>query len=93
MDFSSRSYTKELLDRDDIPFEDIELNMKELDIINTYLGGHSITIDGLKQIIGGGAHKGKIITVAEIGCGGGDNLREINQTVRPIQSCHNTSLL
>ena len=33
IDFSKRSYEKELLDRDDIPFDDIERNMRELDFI------------------------------------------------------------
>lgn len=70
MDFSSRSYEKELLDRNDIPFEAIERNMHELDIINTYLGGHSITIDGLRHLVG----TRNEISICEIGCGGGDNL-------------------
>ena len=70
MDFSIRSHAKELLDRDDIPFSDIEQNMRELNVINTWLGGHQITISGLEKLIGGK----KEITVCEIGCGGGDNL-------------------
>ena len=65
-----RSYTKELLDADNIPFEAIKQNMQELNTINTLLGGHKITVAGLKQIIG---NKNKI-TVCEVGCGGGDNL-------------------
>jgi len=70
MDFSTRSYQKELLDRTDIPFEAIERNMYELDFINTHLGGHDISVNGLKQLLDG-LHK---IDVCEIGCGGGDNL-------------------
>ena len=48
-DFSQRSDEKELLDRDDIPFTDIERNMHELDLINTWLGGHAISKRGLKD--------------------------------------------
>lgn len=70
MDFSIRSYKKELLDRDDIPFDAIKRNMEELDFINTHLGGHSVTIDGFKELI----TDKKDISVCEIGCGGGDNL-------------------
>jgi 2-polyprenyl-3-methyl-5-hydroxy-6-metoxy-1,4-benzoquinol methylase len=70
MNFSQRSYELELLDRDDIPFADIRQNMLELDVVNTRLGGHSITITGLKKLIG----SRKQIYVCEIGCGGGDNL-------------------
>ena len=76
MNFSKRSYQKELLDRDDIPFEDIKRNMQELEFINNYLGGHTITINGIKQIL----ISNKLInqlTIAEIGCGGGDNLKAI----------------
>jgi SAM-dependent methyltransferase len=69
--FAKRSYEKEFLDRDDIPFADIERNMRELDFINTWLGGHGISVKGLKKLLGG-RHR---IRICEIGCGGGDNLR------------------
>lgn len=42
-DLKLRSYQKELLDGDNIPFDDIKQNMKELNIINTLLGGHDIS--------------------------------------------------
>ena len=69
----NRSYKKELLDGNDIPFADIRQNMKELDFINTWLGGHAITIQGFKQLV----QNRKEIKVCEIGCGGGDNLLAI----------------
>ena len=77
INLTNRSYKKEILDRDDIPFADIKQNMKELNTINTLLGGHNITIAGLKKLI---AHHNseKPITVCEIGCGGGDNLKAIS---------------
>jgi 2-polyprenyl-3-methyl-5-hydroxy-6-metoxy-1,4-benzoquinol methylase len=65
-----RSYQLELLDQAEIPFDDILLNMQELNTINTLLGGHAITVKGFKQLLG----KRKKISVCEIGCGGGDNL-------------------
>jgi ubiquinone/menaquinone biosynthesis C-methylase UbiE len=49
--------------------------MLELDFINTWLGGHAITLAGLKQLIKGQ----QAIVVCEIGCGGGDNLVAIRQ--------------
>ena len=73
IDYSQRSYKTEFLDSGDIPFEDIRLNMKELNFINTYLGGHDITIAGFKMLATGK----KNISVCEIGCGGGDNLNAI----------------
>jgi 2-polyprenyl-3-methyl-5-hydroxy-6-metoxy-1,4-benzoquinol methylase len=75
-DFSQRSLKKELLDRDDIPFADIERNMQELDFINTWLGGHAISQQGLKDLIGAKSFQ---ISVCEIGCGGGDNLRVLSR--------------
>jgi hypothetical protein len=68
----NRSYTKELLDGDNIPFEDIKKNLQELNTINTLLGGHKITVDGIKAFA-----KNKPLTICELGCGGGDNLQAI----------------
>lgn len=75
IDYSQRSHTKELIDRDDIPFADIQQNMKELNFINSWLGGHSITLQGFKKLIG----RRQTISVCEIGCGGGDNLKVISK--------------
>jgi 2-polyprenyl-3-methyl-5-hydroxy-6-metoxy-1,4-benzoquinol methylase len=79
MFLSLRSYQKELLDNDNIPFEDLRQNMKELDFINTWLGGHNITIEGVKKLLSSSPPAGKMFTICEIGCGGGDNLRAIDQ--------------
>ena len=68
-----RSYKKELLDEDDIPFEDIRRNMQELNTINTWLGGHAITMAGFKKLAG----NNKALHVCEIGCGDGNNLYQL----------------
>lgn len=76
-DFSIRSYEKELLDRNDIPFQDIKRNMQELEFINSNLGGHNITLQAINSI-----HKNlqkNSLSVCEIGCGGGDNLNAIEK--------------
>ena len=77
MNFSHRSYQQELLDRNDIPFEDIKQNMKELDFINAKLGGHNITLQGLRTLLKNMDSRNGAISILEIGCGGGDNLRVI----------------
>jgi 2-polyprenyl-3-methyl-5-hydroxy-6-metoxy-1,4-benzoquinol methylase len=78
--FSQRSYAKELLDRNDLPFEDIRRNMQELNTINTLLGGHAITIRGVQKLL---KHPSRDnIIICEIGCGGGDNLRAIDKWLR-----------
>jgi len=73
MNLLQRSYEKELLDRHDIPFEAIERNMQELDTINTWLGGHAISVSGFKQLLKDRSQ----VALAEIGCGGGDNLQAL----------------
>jgi hypothetical protein len=78
IDLRYRSYTKELLDKDDIPFEDIRLNMHELNTINTWLGGHSITLAGVKKLL----KARKQINVCEIGCGDGNNLYQLYNGVK-----------
>jgi 2-polyprenyl-3-methyl-5-hydroxy-6-metoxy-1,4-benzoquinol methylase len=75
VNFRHRSYQSELLDRPDIPFEDIRRNMQELNFINTWLGGHQITLAGLQLLV----NTPKPLTICEIGCGGGDNLAAIQQ--------------
>jgi 2-polyprenyl-3-methyl-5-hydroxy-6-metoxy-1,4-benzoquinol methylase len=77
INLTNRSYKKELLDNDGIPFADIQQNMKELNTINKYLGGHKITIAGVHALIAK-HHSTDPICICEIGCGGGDNLKAIN---------------
>jgi 2-polyprenyl-3-methyl-5-hydroxy-6-metoxy-1,4-benzoquinol methylase len=78
MDLSQRSYQKELLDRDDIPFHDIRRNMQELNFINTWLGGHAITLAGLKKLLFSHDSILQEVLICEIGCGGGDNIKAIS---------------
>jgi 2-polyprenyl-3-methyl-5-hydroxy-6-metoxy-1,4-benzoquinol methylase len=76
INLQQRSYQKELMDADDIPFADMAQTLKELNSINTLLGGHTITVKGLKQLM---HHKAGRLTICEIGCGGGDNLFAIKK--------------
>ena len=70
IDLSQRSYQKELMDADDIPFEAMAQTLKELNIVNTRLGGHAITLQGVKKL----TENNESLVICEIGCGGGDNL-------------------
>lgn len=69
----NRSYKKELLDKDDIPFEDLRRNMQELNTINMWLGGHAITLAGFRKLL----QNKRSIHVCEIGCGDGNNLYQL----------------
>ena len=71
LNFKARSLQKELLDQNDIPTKDLQQNLLELNIINTWLGGHQVTLKGLKQFK---LEKNIVYTLIDIGCGGGDNL-------------------
>jgi 2-polyprenyl-3-methyl-5-hydroxy-6-metoxy-1,4-benzoquinol methylase len=66
-----RSDKKEILDEENIPAEELHLNLKELHSINKYLGGHRVTLQAVKKA--GRGRNGLII--ADIGCGGGDTLK------------------
>ena len=70
INLTQRSYQKELMDADDISFEAMSQTLKELNVVNTRLGGHAITLKGIQSF----SITKKAITVCEIGCGGGDNL-------------------
>ena len=70
INLAQRSYEQELMDGDDISFADMAQTLKELNIINTRLGGHAITLQGVKKLTKNSA----ALTICEIGCGGGDNL-------------------
>lgn len=70
MNLKERSNKTELLDNDDIPYEALQKNLRELKLINKWLGGHNICIKGLHQLTGDEQN----VRICEIGCGGGDNL-------------------
>ncbi len=74
-----RSDKYELLDKVDntIEAKDLHENLHELDFINTYLGGHKINVDAVKQLVA--SSNQQVITIAEIGCGGGDNLKHLDK--------------
>lgn len=79
LSFKQRSYKKELLDGANVPFAAIKRNMQELNVINQRLGGHDVTLKGMAHLIGANQLFQNPISVVEIGCGGGDNLRVVQQ--------------
>lgn len=72
--FSQRSYELELLDAPNIPKELLFKNLRELDVVNRLLGGHAITLSGIKTLL---IDKNKTYRIVDIGCGGGDAMKQI----------------
>jgi 2-polyprenyl-3-methyl-5-hydroxy-6-metoxy-1,4-benzoquinol methylase len=74
MEIKKRTYTAELLDAENIPAQLLDRNLLELDFINSWLGGHQVSIKGIQQLI---KNRSRVYRVLDIGCGGGDTLRAI----------------
>jgi len=72
--FSHRSYEPELLDAPNIPKELLFKNLRELDVVNRLLGGHAITLTGIKKLV---SDKNKTYRIVDVGCGGGDAMKQI----------------
>lgn len=66
-----RSYEAELLDGEDFSKEELFRNLKELQLVNRFLGGHANSIRIMKTCLGSGFRPAQVI---DIGCGGGDSL-------------------
>lgn len=82
-DFSQRSEEIELMDDLESSGKVIELTLRELETINKWLGGNFVTINGISQLIK--SQKGKI-SIADLGCGGGDMLKLIAKWGRKIKA-------
>jgi SAM-dependent methyltransferase len=73
--FRLRSSQKELLDATDVPRADLFRNLQELDFINRWLGGYSISFRALSKVLS----TDRAYTIVDIGSGGGDTLRRIHR--------------
>lgn len=75
--FSQRSYEEELMDDLESGGQVIDQTLKELETINRLLGGNQVTTNGLAQLIP--HNQREEITIADLGCGGGDILKLVAQ--------------
>lgn len=80
-DFSTRSLVPELMDNFSMPQTDLNTNLLELEVINRWLGGYAVSFDGIKKL---NLPKGETITIADIGCGGGDGMIAIQKYCRRL---------
>jgi ubiquinone/menaquinone biosynthesis C-methylase UbiE len=79
LNLSHRSYKKELLDEKGIPFGILEKNLREIDLVNSLLGGHRVTLLGLKMLMD---EPLRTYHIADIGCGNGGTLKRIARWAR-----------
>ncbi len=75
-DFQHRSQETEIMDDLSIAGEELDITLRELDGINHWLGGNVVTIRGLKKLLKT-VDREEVITMADLGCGGGGMLRLI----------------
>lgn len=80
--FKTRSNQSELMDAPDIPIQLLHRNLGELDVLNRYLGGHSISMEGLKRLM---TDHQKVYHIVDLGCGSGDVLKYIARWARTYQ--------
>jgi 2-polyprenyl-3-methyl-5-hydroxy-6-metoxy-1,4-benzoquinol methylase len=76
IDLSERSTQEEVMDDLDSSGSIIDQTLKELETINTLLGGNYVTLNGLDLLLNT-SNKKESITIVDLGCGGGDILRLI----------------
>jgi len=72
--FKKRSLKSELLDKPDIPKNLLIHNLHELDFINRVMGGHAVSLRGIKKLV---TDKDKIYHIVDLGCGSGDAMQVI----------------
>ena len=77
--FKERSGQSELMDSPDIPTKILQRNLGELDILNRTLGGHFISLEGIKQLM---VDHQKVYHIVDLGCGSGDVLKYIAKWAR-----------
>jgi len=77
VDYSSRSSEIEIMDDLGIDGEVVPKTLRELEIINKLLGGNNVTIKGIKTLLTHYHQNGEEVSIADMGCGGGDMLKLI----------------
>jgi 2-polyprenyl-3-methyl-5-hydroxy-6-metoxy-1,4-benzoquinol methylase len=72
-DFSYRSTLPEKMDDPSVPVTEVFKALKELEIINHWLGGYNVVLSALNNL----PWSEEPLTIMDLGCGGGDMLRHV----------------
>jgi SAM-dependent methyltransferase len=86
VDFSERSREKEIIDDMSLDRETTAGVLRELEVVNRYLGGYSTTIAGIGELVPPGDAP---LRVLDVGAGGGDMARRLvawgRERRRPVE--------
>lgn len=77
--FNSRSSQPELMDNEDIATGLLHKNLGELDLLNRYVRGHAVSLEGIKRLM---VDKQRMYHIVDLGCGSGDVLNYIAKWAR-----------
>jgi SAM-dependent methyltransferase len=72
-DLSTRSQLPEEMDQPNLSAHEIKRALHEIGLINQWLGGYHVVLSALEQL----DWSNSILTIMDLGCGGGDTLRAI----------------
>lgn len=68
-----RADMPELMDAPGVTLSELSVAHKELRVINRFLGGYSLLLDGIREV----CNDREVSSLIDVGCGSGDNLRVI----------------
>jgi len=72
-----RTSENEIMDDFRLEGDELRVTLDRIAKINRFLGGNSITLNGVKTLLSTG-YKNETITIVDIGCGNGDMLRMLS---------------
>ena len=77
-DFSTRSQLPEKMDDPAVAEKEVVQALRELETINQYLGGYAVVLNAIRKI----EREKPVLSIMDLGCGGGDTLRVIAKRAR-----------
>ncbi len=83
--FDRRSEEPEIMDDLNCCGDVVNKTLREIDTINYWLGGNSVTVDGVKKLLVMKGNTSKSLTLADIGCGSGEMLKLINHKFKKLK--------
>jgi 2-polyprenyl-3-methyl-5-hydroxy-6-metoxy-1,4-benzoquinol methylase len=76
MNFKTRSYEPEIMDDLEMEGEELASTLRQIAMVNKYLGGTEVVLAGVKKLLKGKSVD-RPIKIIDLGCGGGEILRKI----------------